>query len=800
MSLLNQIKSYFTPSNTKLRSSNRDPFKKVKKNPLSIQINKRIYRIETSLKLWKEAVQAAENPLRPDRLFLYTMYNQIMEDDMLLAQVRTARFNVQMGDFYIARNNEEDEETTKFFDTTWFFQYLEWAVDTELFGHSLIEFSFDKDGNISEIELLDREHVRPETGIIVLETSDSEGIPYREFMNHFNLVEIGSKKDLGLLKPVSKSIIRKDYNITDWGRSNERFGMPFVVARTATRDENELDEKEHMLRNFGSNGFAILDDADQLDFLESKGSSSGNGHMTFKDMNDYLDSSVAILINGQTGTTEEQAYVGSAEVHERTLNKYTLARMRKIQYQINDRLIPFLLQKGLPLDHCEFRFRELDKKEQNLDISESDEVSQTKKKKTKLSLDVLKLFYKPHSCSKEHNDIWKLTNSLFKINTSDTIKQVFKNRSADIQEVYQDTFKKLDKAVTSELGTQFEYRDNRLEVAKNLKRNVATFAAFKSHHFTGKLVAELTDPKTGKLRSWRSFQIEANKIDKLYNQNWLKTEYETAVRSTKMAKRWKQVTQSKDLYPYLRYETQRDARVRPEHASFEGVTKKVDDPFWEKYFPPNGWNCRCDVVPTDEPGREEFLEPSEKEVPTTFRHNNGLHGEIFNESHPFFKDHTDDKYRIIQEMQKLSINDEVSYIPIEKGIKVHFDTTKNSIQSNIEAARELVKNGHEVKLLPEYTYPKKTKWADFLVDNSILTEFKNNSSTRAENFVSRFREGKKQLNNNLITFQEGIVLMKNDQLSDSELQRAITSIFRNLSVVEFWILRNGKIHKIKKPK
>lgn len=31
-------------------------------------------------------------------------------------------------------------------------------------------------------------------------------------------------------------------------------------------------------------------------------------------------------------------------------------------------------------------------------------------------------------------------------------------------------------------------------------------------------------------------------------------------------------------------------------AALHGVTLPIDDPFWEQFTPPNGWNCRCSVV------------------------------------------------------------------------------------------------------------------------------------------------------------------------------------------------------------
>lgn len=47
---------------------------------------------------------------------------------------------------------------------------------------------------------------------------------------------------------------------------------------------------------------------------------------------------------------------------------------------------------------------------------------------------------------------------------------------------------------------------------------------------------------------------------------------------------------------YLQYRTAGDKRVRPEHAALNRVTLPISDSFWETFFPPNGWNCRCTVV------------------------------------------------------------------------------------------------------------------------------------------------------------------------------------------------------------
>ena len=80
-----------------------------------------------------------------------------------------------------------------------------------------------------------------------------------------------------------------------------------------------------------------------------------------------------------------------------------------------------------------------------------------------------------------------------------------------------------------------------------------------------------------------------------YNANYLKTEYEFAQSSAMMAARWKEFEKDGDNY-YLQYRTVGDKRVRKTHRMLHNITLPFSSKFWDKYFPPNGWNCRCTVV------------------------------------------------------------------------------------------------------------------------------------------------------------------------------------------------------------
>lgn len=82
-----------------------------------------------------------------------------------------------------------------------------------------------------------------------------------------------------------------------------------------------------------------------------------------------------------------------------------------------------------------------------------------------------------------------------------------------------------------------------------------------------------------------------------YNKHKLAVEYQLAVNTGMQSSRYWQQVRDRDAFPYLEYYTQGDDQVRPAHAALDGKVFKSDDPVWDKIYPPNGWNCRCTVLP-----------------------------------------------------------------------------------------------------------------------------------------------------------------------------------------------------------
>jgi SPP1 gp7 family putative phage head morphogenesis protein len=83
---------------------------------------------------------------------------------------------------------------------------------------------------------------------------------------------------------------------------------------------------------------------------------------------------------------------------------------------------------------------------------------------------------------------------------------------------------------------------------------------------------------TGK-RAWR--------VDNIYRTN-IQTAYNVG--------HYEQLKEDRDILPYWQYSAVNDRRTRPTHLAMNGRVWPADHPIWNKWYPPNGYRCRCSVI------------------------------------------------------------------------------------------------------------------------------------------------------------------------------------------------------------
>jgi uncharacterized protein with gpF-like domain len=70
----------------------------------------------------------------------------------------------------------------------------------------------------------------------------------------------------------------------------------------------------------------------------------------------------------------------------------------------------------------------------------------------------------------------------------------------------------------------------------------------------------------------------------------LDTIYQTNNQAAFSVGRYKQQQEVKALRPFWQYMTDEGPNVRPEHAAHHGQVRHADHPFWNIWYPPNGFN------------------------------------------------------------------------------------------------------------------------------------------------------------------------------------------------------------------
>lgn len=164
-----------------------------------------------------------------------------------------------------------------------------------------------------------------------------------------------------------------------------------------------------------------------------------------------------------------------------------------------------------------------------------------------------------------------------------------------------------------------------------LSNNLYAFSAAKTMTQIKEFSALLVD-SNGKRRSFEDFKTAVEAVNKDFNVNWLRTEYDTAFANAQMARSWNDIA-ANDTTTSITIRTAGDERVRDTHARYEGFTALKSDPIWRSFWPPFDWACRCiaEEGNADPSGAVDI-----KEIPKLFLNNSGISGVAFDTSHPYF--------------------------------------------------------------------------------------------------------------------------------------------------------------------
>ncbi len=656
--------------------------RKGKKNPtLKEQLlpNTTRIRAEADIAEWRVAENTALNPTRPRRDKLMAIYFQVTKDLYLSGQISTLKNKVLSEGFAVVDDKgNENHDMLKLFQRPWFLDFMTRVLDTDFYGHTLLNFDYPATdgefaGEFVKVDMIPRGQVIPELGQVLLSQYDVAGVPFRDPAYDYTdlLLEVAmmdeeGKYHLGILNKAAPEVFWKRHSRIDWSRRSEKFGMPLISLKTDAVEDALLNDKRNALSNMGSNGWMILDENETLDIKESHGNQDG---AMYKALADFVNDELAYLIAGQTMTSQDGSSKSQGEVHERVQEHYIQARMRFLHMYINFTLWPFLKKWGYPLNGLEWKWRKwIDEEKAKLNppapagqgpqddpTTDVPPPPNARKKAPAAPAKKVKLytpnFPEPtaHTSAVGTPEVIELSDPaetrLLKL-FNNVVQKLHDSRpkvkamlqSPEWQAMYQETARQLLDGAEEGMGHTLpavKYGTPDAVLLGKFSEHLYVFSANKNYQLLTQLNGLLV--KDGQVQPYPEFKSEALKLHEDYNVSWLKTEYQTAVATAQMAAKWLTFQDNKDKY-FLKYSTVGDDRVRPSHAELDGITLPADHSFWNTHYPPLGWKCRCNVVQIPRSGREATPADDLKHLsahPPEFGHNAGKTGIIFPDSHAY---------------------------------------------------------------------------------------------------------------------------------------------------------------------
>lgn len=114
-----------------------------------------------------------------------------------------------------------------------------------------------------------------------------------------------------------------------------------------------------------------------------------------------------------------------------------------------------------------------------------------------------------------------------------------------------------------------------------------------------RFLTEMT-PRLQKLGWWGKAMLEDPLTGELHEVQlgspWrLKTIYRTNHATAFARGRYATQKASAERRQFWMYDAMNDSKTRDSHRALDNRVYRHDDPIWAQIYPPNGWNCRCQV-------------------------------------------------------------------------------------------------------------------------------------------------------------------------------------------------------------
>lgn len=593
---------------------------------------------------WRTALKSAD---LNRRTLLYNLYEDILLDNRLSDAIDKRILAITNADLIFSVNDQEVEEINELMRSDAFRIMLREIMLAQFWGVTVLELDFSEGFNVYSIP---RTHIRPDKKIIALNENDETGISY---VNDPFLVPVLGDEKFGIILKTCPYVIYKRGNFGDWAQYAELFGMPFRLAKYDTFDEQTRILLTQAMEESGSASYAVIPKTGDIEYKDNK--STGDGGL-YDLLRKACNEEITIGVLGQTLTTTQgdKGARSLGEVHLEVQEGKHANDRRFVATILNSLILPRLEARGFPVKGGRWSFPEkgetisltnritIDKQLDEIIEIEPDyfyetygipkpkdgggkkakpeppqppqQQSKEPKQKVKLSDDDAmelrdeKKFWKnlfsffasaPGSGALKVGN--RLTSNLSdaEFNDADFLKRFYDNQpdfdiplfthiSTNLLKRFREGWAKNGEKL-ADIGFDYGFTSEVAQTA--MEMNLFHFSAAKTLAECIELNKIFRESK-----SFDDFLKRAEPKHNIFNKTWAATEYDTAYLTAESSATYYRLKSQTDIFPYWRYRTQLDNRVRDMHRLLEGLILPANDPRWKKIYPPSDWNDRCYVV------------------------------------------------------------------------------------------------------------------------------------------------------------------------------------------------------------
>lgn len=643
-------------------------------------------RSRKDIKAWREARAKIDDPMYPSRKEYIVLSKELGIDAHLTSQFEVRRQAFLSKKFRVMRKTgEENEAATELFKRPWFRTTQERYFETNVDGTELLEVNEIVDGEIDSINVLPKGKLIPEKKRIKLTDYDMDGTEYDTDQLYPYLFELGRADKWGLMDKLAPQIIWKRNYQQAWADFAQLFGMPLRVATTNKTSDKDWDKIEAMLDQLGEAGTAIFPEGTKYELV---GDTRADAFQVFNQGIERCNSEMSKAINLVTMLSDNGSSKSQSEVHFKVNAQIIEADMTGFEYEMTYDIFDRLRRLGGAYSVIgEDDYFEFDRTE-SLSIADQWKMVKEALQFKHVPNDWIEKTFgipvedKPEPTGGNFNpgsgrpapqnrfDVKSLLPSLPEA-CCHSSTQLGGSRGVDVRGVadpdpYAEDLERIAEYIFHKEYTQDIPSSLYLEYARQLVAGFTSgfksridgidydspdnykLAMFHANIFRFSAASTWQDVMNiNKMREEASSYDEFERMVKSYTNvktNHLRAEWNRSEATAQNAANWLRQVEQKNDYD-LRYLTVGDSRVRQEHQSLDNFTAPVEDPVWDRIYPPNAWNCRCEVIqiPAGSSARSLDSQIDPDAIQKGFKGNRGKTNVIFEDAHEYFKEFPETK-------------------------------------------------------------------------------------------------------------------------------------------------------------